>query len=274
MRLWWHAALCALLAALPSAVQAHHAAQHALPPELRQVGLDQRLHEQVPLALGFRDETGRAVQLGDFFGTTPVLLVLAYYDCPRLCPLVLDGLLKSLRVLTFDVGQQFQVVTVSINPEDTPALAAARKAQYVQRYARPGAANGWHFLTGEPAAIEQLAQAVGFRYAYDAEAGEYAHASGLIVLTSQGTIARYLYGIEYAPRDLRLGLVEASANRIGSPLEQVLLFCYRYDPATGKYTLMITNVIRVAGLSTVLALGTFMGLMWRRDRQRGGQREG
>jgi protein SCO1/2 len=230
------------------------------------VAFDQRLNEQVPLDLVFRDEEGRAVQLGHYFGTKPVILVLAYYNCRILCPVVLDGLLKSLRVLSFDVGDQFSVVTMSFDPRDTPALAAARKATYIQRYGRLGAADGWHFLTGEQATIEKLTQAVGFHYVYDAETDQYAHATGIMLLTPQGKIARYLYGIEYSPKDLRLGLVEASANRIGSPVDQVLLYCYKYDPVTGKYGLVIMNVIRLAGIGTVLALGTFILVMVSRDR--------
>jgi protein SCO1/2 len=231
------------------------------------VGLDQRLNEQVPLDLSLRDETGKLVQLRDYFGERPVILALVYYDCPMLCTLVLNGLLRSLRTLSFTVGNEFNVVTVSFNPRETPTLAAAKKETYLQGYARPGAEAGWHFLTGEEDAIQQLTRAVGFRYVYDPTANQYAHASGIIVLTPQGKIARYFYGIEYAPRDLRFGLVEASANTIGSPVDQVLLLCYHYDPATGKYGVLITNVIRLAGIATVLGLGSFMVVMFRRDRR-------
>jgi len=231
------------------------------------VGLDQRLNEQVPLELSFRDETGKRVQLQDYFGEKPVILSLMYYDCPMLCTLVLNGLLRSLRTLSFTVGNEFKIVTVSFNPRETSALAAAKKETYVQGYARPGAETGWHFLTGEEEAIRQLTRAVGFRYVYDPTTNQYAHASGIIVLTPQGKIARYFYGIEYAPRDLRFGLVEASANTIGSPVDQVLLLCYHYDPATGKYGLLITTVIRLAGVATVLGLGSFMVVMFRRDRR-------
>jgi protein SCO1/2 len=242
-------------------------AQNALPAPLRGIGLDQRLNEQVPLDLTFHDETGKAVQLREYFGEKPVVLALVYYECPMLCSLVLNGLLRSLRTLSFAVGEEFNVVTVSFNPWETPALAAAKKEMYLQSYARPGAEAGWHFLTGDEEAIQQLTRAVGFRYVYDPQSKQYAHASGIMVLTPEGKIARYFYGIEYAPRDLRLGLVEASASTIGSPVDQVLLLCYHYDPQTGKYGVVIMSVLRLAGVATVLSLGTFMLVMFRRDRR-------
>jgi protein SCO1/2 len=231
---------------------------------LAEVGIDQHLNEQLPLDLRFRDETGQTVQLAQYFGSTPVILVLAYYECPMLCPLVFDGLVKALRVLSLNVGEQFTVIAVSIDPDETPPLATAKKQAIVQRYARPGTADGWHFLTGDASAIARLTQTVGFRYAYDAPQDQYAHASGVMVLTPQGKLARYFYGIEYAPRDLRLGLVEAAANTIGSVVDQLLLLCYHYDPATGKYSVLTLNVIRVGGVVTVLALGTFIGVAIRR----------
>ncbi len=236
------------------------------PALLRNVGFEQRLYAQLPLALEFRDETGKAVQLRKYFSTKPVILILDYYQCPRLCPLVLDGLLASLRMLPLTVGEQFDVLTVSIDPRDTPAVAAAKQVHYLGRYGRPGAAGGWHFLTGEPEAIQRLASVVGFQYTYDAAQNQFAHAAGIMIVTPQGILARYFYGINYAPRELRLGLLEAAANTIGSPVDQLLLFCYHYDPATGTYGLAIMNVIRLAGLVTVLGLGLFMGVMFRRDR--------
>jgi protein SCO1/2 len=234
------------------------------PDLLRDVAFTQRLNTRLPLELPLREETGRAVRLGSYFGTKPVILVLAYYECRTLCPLVLDGLLKALRTLAFTAGREFSVVTVSIDPRDTPALAAERKEKTRQRYARPGS-DGWHFLTAEEPAIARLAQAVGFRYAYDAASSQYAHASGLLVVTPQGRIARYFFGLEFSPKDLRLALVEASAHRIGSLVDEVLLFCYRYDPATGRYGVAVLNTIRLAGLATVLALGTFITVMMRRE---------
>lgn len=254
-----------ILQAIPA--RAHHTAQHA-PDVLRDIGFDQRLNEQIALDLVFRDETGKPVQLGSFFGERPVILALVYYECPRLCTLVLNGLLRSLRALSFDAGDQFHVVTVSFDPTETSEIAAAKKAGYIQRYGRPGAGGGWHFLTGDESSIEQLTRAVGFRYAYDAEKNEYAHATGILVLTPQGKIARYFYGLEYSARDLRLGLVEASANKIGSPVDRVLLYCYHYDPTTGKYGLIIMNVLRLAGVTTVLVLGSFIFMMSRGDRRK------
>lgn len=245
---------------------AHHTAQHE-PAWLHQVGLDQRLHEFIPLDLVFWDETGKQVRLQDYFGSKPVILTLAYYDCPNLCQLVLNGLVRTLRALSLTVGEHFTVLTVSINPDDTPALAAARQAQYVRGYGRAEAANGWHFLTGQPEAIQRLTQAVGFRYAYDAAKGQFMHASGLMVLTPQGQLARYFYGVEYAPRDVRLGVIEAAAGKIGSPIDRLMLLCYHYDPQSGTYSLDILRVLRLAGVATCVALGTFMGLMWRRERR-------
>lgn len=258
--------ILALMLAVPAG--AHHEAQHQLPPVLRDVGFEQRLGESIPLDLVFRDDAGKTVRLGDYFGARPVILTMAYYQCPMLCGLVLDGLAQSLRGLRFDLGEQFVVVTVSVDPHETPAHAALKKRQALRSYARPGAAEGWHFLTGEDASIRQLTQVVGFRYAYDEANGQFAHAAGLAVLTPEGKIARYLYGIEFAPRDVRLALVEAAAGQIGSAIDQVLLFCSRYDPTTGRYGLVIMNVLRLAGLLTVAALGGFIAVMFRRERHR------
>lgn len=236
------------------------------PDPLSQLAFEQKLNEQVPPDIVLQDETGQPVQLRDYFGERPLILVFAYYECQNLCGVVLENLVESLRALEFDAGNQFRVITVSIDPGETPTLAAAKKATYIQRYGRPGAAAGWHFLTGDHASVDRLAQVVGFQYAYDAETDQYAHPAGLIILTPQGKISRYVYGLDYSPTDLRLGLVEASANKIGSLVDQVLLRCYRYDPVTGKYTLVVMNVLRLAGLATVLILGTFMVVMFRRDR--------
>lgn len=275
----WHSSLSfCLLSCLVYVLSAllpawgHHNAQHE-PAMLRDVGFDQRLEAQVPLALTFRNETGEPVQLRDYVHDKPVILTLAYYDCPNLCTLVLNGLLRAMRALSLTAGEDFHVITVSINPQNTPELAAAKKQQYLRRYGRSSAADGWHFLTGTQEAIQQLTQAVGFRYTYDVAQEQYAHASGIMVLTGQGILARYFYGIEYAARDLQLGLVEASNNKIGSPIDQLLLFCYHYDPEQGKYGLIIMPIIRVAGLTTVLCLGTFMGVMLRRERRQKPGRE-
>ena len=238
------------------------------PLALRNVDLEQKLGAQLPLDAGFRDETGRTVKLKDYFGRRPVILAFVYYNCQDLCPLVLDGLVRSMRPLSFDIGDQFDVVTVSFDPRDTPALAAAKKSDYVKQYSRPGAGEGWHFLTGDEKSIQRLTEAVGFRYNYERDQDRFGHATGIVLLTPGGKIARYFYGIEFSPRDLRLGLIEASSNKIASPIDQLLLFCYHYDPATGKYSLLITNLIRLGGVATVIALGSFIVVMLRRERHR------
>jgi protein SCO1 len=255
-------------AALALAVFATASADTTRPPALRDVGIDQRLDAQVPLDLVFRDESGQPVALRQYFGNKPVILSLAYYECPMLCTLVLNGLASALKVLSFDVGNQFEVITVSFDPHDTPALAAAKKETILKEYGRPDAARGWHFLTGDAAAIAQLTTAVGFHYTALPEQHQFAHAAGIMVLTPRGKIARYFYGVEFAPRDLRLGLIEAAENRIGSPVDQLLLFCFHYDPATGKYGALAINSVRAGGALTVLALGTFLLVQWRREHRR------
>jgi protein SCO1/2 len=240
-------------------------AQNTRPQILQDVSIDQRLNEQVPLDLTFRDENGRAVRLGDYFETKPVILALVYYQCPMLCNELLNGLVSSLRVLSFDVGEQFDVVAVSFDPKEDPTLAKDAKTSYLKRYGRRGTPTGWHFLTGEPVSISRLTQAVGFRFYYDTRINQYAHASGIMVLTPLGKLSRYFYGIEFAPRDLRLALVEASANKIGSLADQVLLFCYHYDPSQGKYGFIIMNVIRLCGILFVLSIGIFIVWMLRRE---------
>ncbi len=236
------------------------------PEILDQIGIEQRLDESIPLGLTFRDESGESVQLQKYFGEKPVVLTLVYYECPMLCSMILNGLLKSINVLSFDVGKEFDILTVSFDPAETPALAVAKKTSYLSKYARPGAENGWHFLTGDPESIKKLTEAVGFKYTRDPLTGQFVHASGIMVLTPTGKLSKYFYGVEYSSRDLKLGLMEAATNKIGSPVDQLLLYCYHYDPATGKYGVVIMNVIRVAGIATVLALGSFMLLMLRRDR--------
>ena len=252
-------------AALP--VRAHPVVRPD-PTWLPQAGLEQRLHEFIPLDVPFWDAAGQPVRLRDYFGSQPVILILVYYDCPNLCTLVLDGLLKALRVLSLTVGTDFHVLAVSINPDNPPSLAAVQQGHYIQEYGRAGAAHGWHFLTGQPESIQRLTQAVGLRYTYDAAHGEYAHAAGIMVLTPQGQLARYFYGVEYAPRDVRLALVEAAASKIGSPIDQLLLLCYHYDPQSGTYTLAILRVLRLAGVATVVALGTCLGVLLQRERRK------
>jgi len=236
------------------------------PELLKQVGIDQKLNQSIPLDLTFRDEDGRTVALGQFFGQKPVVLTLVYYNCPMLCTQVLNGVESSLKELSTDIGNQYDVVTVSIDPTESHVLAKTKKEVYVGMYGRPGAAQGWHFLTGDEPQIKQLADAVGFRYAYDPDTKQFAHASAIMLLTPEGKISRYFYGIQYPTRDLRLGLVEASEGKIGSAVDQVLLFCYHYDPATGKYGLLISHVIKAAGALTVLILGVGMLILFRGER--------
>lgn len=252
------------------ALSSGHAQQNAAdPPQiLREVRIDQRLDHQLPLQLTFRDETGQTVRLGDFFKDKPVILSLVYYKCPMLCTLVLNGQLRAFRSLAFNVGEHHQVVTVSIDPRETPALAASKKAEYLAKYKRPGAAGGWHFLTGDEDSIRQLADAVGFHYVYDAPTKQYAHAAGIMIATPGGKLSRYFYGIEYSGRDLRLGLIEAAENRIGTLADQILLFCYHYDPLTGKYGLAIMGALRAAGTLTAVGLATLIVVLLRRERKR------
>jgi protein SCO1/2 len=222
------------------------------PELLKDVGVDQKLDESVPLGLTFRDEHGKTVQLSQYFSNgKPVILSLVYYSCPMLCTQVLNGLDRSLKQISLNVDKDFNVLTISIDPTEKPVLAEAKQALYTGMYGRPGAADGWHFLVGDEPQIKQLANAVGFRYAYDPDSHQYAHASAIMVLTPEGKISRYFYGISYPDRDLRLGLVEASEGKIGSPVDAILLYCYHYDPHTGKYGLLINRIIIAAGLLTV-----------------------
>jgi protein SCO1/2 len=264
------AAWTMLLACSSLAICSHRAAaDDALPPILQGVGIDQNLGKQVPLDLPFRDERGRAVQLGDYVHDKPVVLVLAYFRCPRLCTEVLNGLEDGLEHIGgMDVGNQFNVLTVSFDPLEKPPLATAKKAAYIEKYNRPGAAEGWHFLTGDSPAIHELTEAVGFHYHYDPVADQFAHASGIMVLTPQGKLARYFYGIHYPATDLRLALVEASSNKIGSPVDQLLLFCFHYDPVSGKYTPAIMNLIRLGGGITLLGLVVLIAALRREERRR------
>jgi protein SCO1 len=238
------------------------------PAALRGIQIEQRLNEPVPLELPFRDESGRAVRLADYFGRQPVILALVYYNCPMLCTQVLNGLVSALSVISLDAGRDFDVVAVSFDPREKPPDAAAKKSAYASRYRRPGGQNGWHFLTGDEASISALAASVGFRFRYDREKDQFAHASAVYVLTPEGRLSRYFFGIEYAPRDLRLGLVEASAGRIGTPVDRVLLYCFHYDPATGKYGAVVLNIVRLAGVVTLAALGLSIALLSRRHRHR------
>jgi len=276
------AAALALLGALAAGETAHGqfmtgrrverdrlAAEAATPARqlVEQVGFDQKLGQTLPLDLVFRDEHGRDVRLGDLFGAKPVVLGLVYYRCPVLCTLVERGLVSGLKPLELEPGRDFEVVFVSIDPTDTPEVAGERKRDVLARYGREATAGGWHFLSGDEPAIRQLADAVGFRYALDPDSGQYAHAAGLTVATPDGQLARYLYGVDFAPRDLKFSLLEASDGKIGSPLDKALLVCFRYDAALGKYTAATMLILRVGATLTIAALGAFLFLALRRERR-------
>jgi len=239
-----------------------------VPDILEKVGIDQKLNAQVPLDAVFRDETGRQVKLGDYFGKRPVVLSLVYYECPMLCTQVLNGAVAAFKVLNFNIGDEFEVVTVSFNPKETPAMAAAKKSTYLAKYGRPAGARGWHFLTGEQPAIDAVASSVGFRYVFDTASQQYVHASALMVITPQGRVSKYFYGIDYPPKDIRLGLIEASGGKIGSPVDQVLLYCFHYDPHSGKYSMVVMNVLRLAGVLTVALIVGSIVMMWGLDRRK------
>jgi protein SCO1/2 len=224
------------------------------PPYLTNVGIEQHLDSQIPPDLAFVDDAGHPVKLGDYFGKKPLILNLVYYNCPMLCGEELAGLSSAMRVVKFDLGKEFDVVTVSFNPKETPELAAAKKQEYLKRYGRPNAAAGWHFLIGSAESINALTKAMGFQYQYDATKNQYAHATAIMVLTPQGRISRYFYGVDFPPKDLRMGLVEASQGKIGNAVDQVLLYCYHYDPAAGKYGAVVSNMLKIGGALMVLIL--------------------
>jgi protein SCO1/2 len=256
----------ATVSAQPNMMQPRQA---MAPAEIaNEISIDQKLGAQVPLNLEFTDESGRKRPLSSFIKEKPVILVLAYYRCPMLCGEVLNGLVRAIRPLKFDIGNEFDIVTVSIDPKETAALASEKKANYIEDYGRPGAEKGWSFLTGEQESIAALANTVGFRYVYEPQTKQYAHAGGLIVLTPEGKVSKYFYGVDYRTDDLRLGLVEASGNNIGSAVDKVLLLCYKYDPITGKYGLAITRTLQLGGIVTVGAIGGFIFFSMRRERRR------
>ena len=235
------------------------------PPRLENVGIEQHLDTQVPPDLTFRDETGKTVKLGDYFGRKPLILNLVYYNCNMLCGEALAGLSSAMRLVKFDLGNEFDVITISFDPRETPGMAAAKKQDYVKRYGRANAAAGWHFLTGQPDSINALTKAVGFQYQYDPKTNQYAHATAIMVLTPQGRISRYFYGVDFPPKDLRMGLVEASQGKIGNAVDAVLLYCYHYNPETGKYGAMVANILRLAAAATILIMGIFLFILWRLD---------
>jgi len=245
------------------------------PADLSNVGIDQRLNQQVPLDLQFKDDTGRTVKLGDYFQAgRPVILNLVYYTCPMLCGEELAGEASALGVLRFTPGNEYEVVSVSFNPDETPKDAAEKKQVYISRMnehlEHKTNGDGWHFLTGEQANIKQLADAVGFHYRRDPRTGQFIHATAIMIVTPTGRIAQYYYGVEYSPKDIRLGLIEASKDKIGTLVDQVVLYCYHYDPKTGRYGAVVTNVMRLAGAATMLVLGGFLIVMYRRDHSKKG----
>jgi protein SCO1/2 len=239
----------------------------AMPPPLQEVRFDQKLDARLPLDATFKNDRGEVVTLGSLFGRRPVVLAFVYYDCPMLCNQILNGLVSGLGVLDQTVGKEFDVVAISFDARETPVQAAAKKASYVDRYARPGSEAGWHFLTGDEAAIARVTEAAGFQFAWDAATQQFAHASGVIVATPDGRLARYLFGIEYPPRDLKFALMESSEGRIGSVVDQVLLYCYHYEPATGSYSLVAMNVVRTGAAVTLAAVLGFVAISLRRDRR-------
>ena len=240
------------------------------PSILDQVGIEQRLNQQIPLDAAFIDENGQAVQLKQYFGSKPVIVALVYYQCPMLCSQVMNGLAGALNgIKRFNVGRDFDVVIVSFDPRDTPETAAAEKKSYLSRYRRPGAAEGWHFLTGRKDQIDDLANALGFHYAWDPKAQQFAHASGIMLLTPDGRVAQYYFGIEYAPRNLQLGLIDASQGKIGNVVDQLILYCFHYDPTQGRYGAAIFNILRLSALATLVLLGGYILVMVRRDRLAG-----
>lgn len=269
MRPLFFALIAVLVVAAPASAHSGHP-EHEPPPLLRDVTVDQRLNAQIPANLQFTDDSGKAVQLGQYFGDKPVLLSLNYFACPQLCPLLLKGVSDSLQNVKYDIGREFEIVTVSIDPRETTAMAQEAKQTYLQGYKRPGADQGWHFLTGDAASIGQLARAVGFKYNYDPAIEQFAHPSAITFLTPQGKIARYLFGIDFAPRDVQLALSEASQNKIGSVVDKVLFSCYQFDPGIGKYSPFALGFVRLGGILTVLIMaGVITTALVRERRQRG-----
>jgi len=251
------------LALVSSGLQAASASN--LPPDLNGIGIEQKLNAQVPLDTAFRDESGSSVPLRTFFLGRPVVLAPVYYRCPMLCSQILSGVVAGLRPLSLKSGRDFEVVAISFDPADTPAEAELKRAQYTHSYSSRGGVNGWHFLVGSQAAIAAVMQAIGFHYRWDPVNKMFIHASGVMVVTPEGRVARYLYGVEYEPKDLKLSLVEASHNRIGSAVDQILLFCYHYDPKTGKYGAVVINSLQIGAILILVVMGMGMFFLWRHD---------
>jgi protein SCO1/2 len=253
----------------PKTYDPNQTSSNGLPPALQEVGIEQRLGEQLPLETEFRDEDGKVVKLGDYFGKEkPVILALVYYECPMLCNQVLNGLTGSLKGISFDAGKEFDVVAISFDARENekPGLAKNKKVSYMERYGRAGAEKGWHFLTGDQAAIDKVTNAVGFRYEWDERSNQFAHGSAIMVATPEGKLSRYLYGIDYAPKDLKFSLMDSAESKIGNPVEQLSLYCYHYDPSTGKYGLAILSVMRIFAVITMIGLGGLIFVYWRKGR--------
>ncbi len=243
--------------------------QEPLPKELEGVGITEKLGASLPLDLSFVDEAGRPVQLASYFGQgRPVLLTLNYYSCPMLCTLMLNGLIDGLRELKWTPGREFEVVTVTINPLETPTLARLKKQTYMEYYERPAAAAGWHFLTGRESEIRRLADAVGFGYAWVESRKEYAHPAAIMLASPDGRVVRYLYGVMYEPKDLRLAIAEAGEGKVGSTAEQILLYCFHYDAEAGRYVIAASNLMRAGGLATAAIFGSWLFVWWRRSTRR------
>jgi protein SCO1/2 len=279
MRVWppWIAATLGLglgLLLAPAGVAQTGQASDERPPELRNAGIEQRIGQRIPLDLEFRDETGARVELGRYFGDKPVILAPVYYQCPMLCTLTLEGIAKSLKVLTFGAEEDYELVVFSFDPRDTPEQAMERKRRALDLYDREGAEEGWHFLVGDEGAVARLTGALGFQADFDEARGEFVHAATIVIAQPDGTISRYFYGVEFPPKNLRLGLVEASEGRVGNPVDQVLLYCYRYDPATGKYSLLTMRLVRIGAAVTILAIGIFIFTLLRLEKRRPGVSEG
>jgi protein SCO1/2 len=240
-----------------------------LPTVLQKVGVEQHLNQQLPMDAQFVDDHGNTVRLGDYFGKRPAILSLVYYNCPMLCSEEMDGLASALEMVKLTPGKDFEILIISIDPTETPQLAARKKAYYVKRYGRPETANGWHFLTGQQVSIDAVAKAVGFGYVRvpgpDGKLDQFAHASSIELATTDGKLAQYYLGVEYSPKDVMLGLIEASGNKIGSPVANILTYCYHYDPHTNKHSLIVARIVQVGGMFTVVSLGSFMFVMFRRD---------
>lgn len=244
---------------------------NGIPAQLKKVGIEQKLGGQLPLDAKFKDENGEEVELGKYFGKDrPVILALVYYECPMLCNEVLNGLTGSLKGINFNAGEEFDVVAISFDTRENqkPELARNKKKAYVERYNRPETADGWHFLTGEQSEIDKVTQAAGFNYTFDEQTNQFAHAGGIMVATPEGKLSRYLYGINYSPKDLKFSIMESTDNKIGNPAEQLYLYCFHYDPSTGQYGFAILNMLRLMAVATILGLGTMFFVFWRRGKSK------